>query len=318
MNPLEASYRRLLRAYPVEWREERGEELLAVLMEWAPDHQTRPGVRDALDLIWNGLRTRITSASRAVPQTVMTRMSLLSLAGGAAMSAFCLRYGEVPPPYTPTPHMLITIAPFYSLGTVLYVAWLATVGLLATGVVRNARRATKVLVALTGFVGLTSVASRWNIIAAPPLVLMGFMGLLALSALGAPKVMTGSSRAVLGGLAAIFTGSFFPLYAAFWGAPESGGFYFYRSSSLWIVERCGGFIALALAIGGALASLRRPGWLVAAVLAGVPWLGLALTYWWGPSPDLILPGVLVAAAGGLALLVRDGMRAVRRSRVTLR
>lgn len=318
MNPLEKSYRRLLRAYPAEWREDRGEEMLAVLLECAPDRQTRPTARDALDLVWNGLRTRIASASRAVPETVMTRMSLLSLAGGAAMSAYCLRYGEVPPPYTATPRMLITIAPVYSLGTVLYVAWLVTVGLLATGVVRNARRAAKVLVAITGFVGLTSVASRWNIIAAPPVVLMGFMGLLAVSALGAPKAMTRSASAALGGVAAILIGSFFVFYAAFWGAPESGGFNFYRSSSLWIIERCGAFIALLLAIGGALASLRRPGWLVAASLAGVPWLGLSLTYWWGPSPNLILPGALLAGAGGLSLLVRDGIRATRHPRVTLR
>jgi hypothetical protein len=56
---LEGRYRRLLLAYPRSYRERRGEEIVATLMEDAQPGQTRPGRRAALDLALGGLRERL-------------------------------------------------------------------------------------------------------------------------------------------------------------------------------------------------------------------------------------------------------------------
>jgi hypothetical protein len=43
---LERAYRRLLGWYPLEFRDENGPEILAVLMAGAPDGQRRPGLAE--------------------------------------------------------------------------------------------------------------------------------------------------------------------------------------------------------------------------------------------------------------------------------
>jgi hypothetical protein len=319
MNPLEKSYRRLLHAYPVEWREERGEEMLAVLLEWAPDHQTRPSVREAIDLIWNGLRARFGGGDKSGPRLLAERVSILSLAGGAAVSLMCLVFGEIPRQLSPVYREMITIAPVYSLGTLLYVTWFATVGLLAVGVIRNARRVARVLLGVAALVTLTSIAARWSIIAAPPLTLMAFMAMLAASAFGAPKAMTRGTRRILGivtiAAAAVVTNTSLNLQ---WGW-ISGGFDFYRASlpswlreSMWVVLP-------VLLLSGAVASIRRPGWLHACLLASVPWVCYQLAYVNYPGPDLFLPGAFLAGTGVVALLLKDATRAaVQLRRVPLR
>jgi len=56
---LEGTYRRLLLAYPQSYRERRGEEILATLMDDAAPGQTRPDRRATLDLMLGGLRERL-------------------------------------------------------------------------------------------------------------------------------------------------------------------------------------------------------------------------------------------------------------------
>jgi len=58
MSTLERRYRRLLRVYPAGYRKERGAEMLATLLEAAPDGETWPSLRDARALIMGGLRVR--------------------------------------------------------------------------------------------------------------------------------------------------------------------------------------------------------------------------------------------------------------------
>src|ERR1700677_2609833 len=58
MSALERRYRRLLRAYPAGYREERGAEMLATLLEAAPVGATWPSLRDARALVMGGLRVR--------------------------------------------------------------------------------------------------------------------------------------------------------------------------------------------------------------------------------------------------------------------
>jgi len=56
---LERRYRALLRAYPRGYREHRGEEMLATLMETARPWQTRPDRRDVAEILRGALRERL-------------------------------------------------------------------------------------------------------------------------------------------------------------------------------------------------------------------------------------------------------------------
>jgi hypothetical protein len=53
---LERSYRRLLALYPARYRRVHGDEMLAVLTTAAPDGETRPGLREAADLVGGAVR----------------------------------------------------------------------------------------------------------------------------------------------------------------------------------------------------------------------------------------------------------------------
>lgn len=64
MSGLEARYRRLLRAYPAWYRQDRGEEMLDTLLEAAGTGRSRPSARDTRALILGGLRTRAWQGQR--------------------------------------------------------------------------------------------------------------------------------------------------------------------------------------------------------------------------------------------------------------
>jgi hypothetical protein len=58
MSRLESRARHLLSAYPQPYRSERGEEILATVLEAAPAGRDRPTAREALSLIACGLSVR--------------------------------------------------------------------------------------------------------------------------------------------------------------------------------------------------------------------------------------------------------------------
>ena len=58
MSRLERDYRRLLLAYPREYRRARGDEIVTTLMEGTPPDRVRPPAGDAWDLVRGGLRKR--------------------------------------------------------------------------------------------------------------------------------------------------------------------------------------------------------------------------------------------------------------------
>ncbi|MFC4008610.1 hypothetical protein ACFOY2_15370 [Nonomuraea purpurea] len=68
---LELRYRRLLRAYPKDYRTEHGEELIGTLMEASRPGAHRPSVRETLHLLAGGFtaRVRATRASGVPPWT---------------------------------------------------------------------------------------------------------------------------------------------------------------------------------------------------------------------------------------------------------
>jgi hypothetical protein len=68
MSALEDRYRRLLRWYPADHRRAHEDEMLGVLLSAAAPGQTRPAVRDALDLARGGLGIRLRRAPGALAQ----------------------------------------------------------------------------------------------------------------------------------------------------------------------------------------------------------------------------------------------------------
>jgi hypothetical protein len=78
---LERGYRRLLACYPRRFRDEHGEELLAVLLADASDGQHRPGVLESADLVRNGLGMRLRpDVSRSARQDWSDALAAYSLA----------------------------------------------------------------------------------------------------------------------------------------------------------------------------------------------------------------------------------------------
>jgi hypothetical protein len=296
MNPLETSYRRLLHAYPVEWREERGEEMLAVLLESAPDHQTRPSVADALNLVANGLRTRIASVIGWIPREVMERTGIVSLGSGAALSAYCLLFGEYVVPEARS-QAILNLGPVYSAGSLLYVLWLAATLLVVTGVVLNLRRVATVLLSLTASMAAVHVVNP-DLITMPPLYLLALFAGLSAFAIGAPRAATPPDRVALGLVATALGWGISAMSA---GDPLSGGGGdgFYRGTVPNLADGSW-LIVLAHWLAGAFAARFSRGWLRAAIVASVPWACFSLMPTSSRYPDLVIG--LVGGAGLLAVL----------------
>ncbi|MEV0722008.1 hypothetical protein AB0I37_04415 [Micromonospora purpureochromogenes] len=86
-DPLARRYRRLLCCYPRAYRRERGDELVGLLLDTAPPGRTTPRLREAVDLIRNGMRCRL---GRPASSTVVAWAALAAVVCGlfsAALSA---------------------------------------------------------------------------------------------------------------------------------------------------------------------------------------------------------------------------------------
>jgi hypothetical protein len=80
MSRLERRARRLLRAYPQPYRSERGEEILATVLEAARDGRDWPTAREAWSLVTCGLRVRATRNSQLPFATNLRLAALLAAA----------------------------------------------------------------------------------------------------------------------------------------------------------------------------------------------------------------------------------------------
>ncbi|GAA3846985.1 hypothetical protein GCM10022226_83290 [Sphaerisporangium flaviroseum] len=67
MESYERAARRLMLAYPPRYRQYRGDELLATLNDLAEPGQTRPALRDSLDVIRGGIILRLREHPRLGP-----------------------------------------------------------------------------------------------------------------------------------------------------------------------------------------------------------------------------------------------------------
>ncbi|MGC4806740.1 hypothetical protein [Micromonospora sp. DT233] len=85
---LARSYRRLLLCYPRRYRRARGEEIVATFLDLAPPDRTRPTIREAVNLVRNGLRCRL---GRPNSRTVVLWATLTTVVWGLFTGAFATR-----------------------------------------------------------------------------------------------------------------------------------------------------------------------------------------------------------------------------------
>jgi hypothetical protein len=79
--PLERRYRRLLRSYPLAYRQERAEEMISTLLELARPGQRRPTFREAAALALGGLRTRAVLVLLADGAAILVAQSIRVIVG---------------------------------------------------------------------------------------------------------------------------------------------------------------------------------------------------------------------------------------------
>lgn len=77
MSPLERRCRLLMRAYPAGYRRERGDEIIATLLEATPEGRRRPLARDMRALIMGGLRARA-AQHRGLTTAVNLRLAVMA------------------------------------------------------------------------------------------------------------------------------------------------------------------------------------------------------------------------------------------------
>jgi hypothetical protein len=85
---LERRARALLRAYPAEYRRERGEEIIGTLLEAAPPGRSFPSARDAWSLVNGGRRARAARNRRLSARENLRLAMLLGMAVFAARSFY--------------------------------------------------------------------------------------------------------------------------------------------------------------------------------------------------------------------------------------
>jgi hypothetical protein len=269
-------YRRLLVAYPPSYRVQRGDELVATLLDVAEPGRRMPRFGDAVDLVASGLRRRFGTATIAGFDAGLGIAApvALALAGGIALFAW---WRVEPVSSTVDMGAPALLGEFRTLGPIAYLAWLGAVAgwAVAPLVARRALVAFAVAVTLA-----VPVVSPFTPVDRPPLwVLMALsaFGVLALAGTAeATRPLTVDERLVVpgGALAVALCAS---LVSRAWPPSGAGPTYYYQPT----VARVGAVVGVVVAVIAAVAVVRmirrRPvqEWLWATVLIGLPagWLG---------------------------------------------
>ena len=115
---LERGYRRLLTFYPGWHRHVHGEEMIGVLLAAAPGDRRRPGLAEAVNIIWAGLTIRFRPRSAALPTGAWPdALAVFSVAAPVALTCQVLAWaGES---RLTNPVGLAAAVAFYGLGLAL-------------------------------------------------------------------------------------------------------------------------------------------------------------------------------------------------------
>lgn len=191
MTRLERTYRLLLLAYPRGYREQRGEELVATLMDASAPGRQWPGVADAADLVAHGLQARAGARAFTGRGQVLAAAGPIGLGLAAGLSTILLLFGELKTPglWRPgVPNGLFGFGPFETTGVVVYAGCLLAVSACICGWARASRA-----------IALCTVGVCWVMLEAPRGLGRAHASPVILACLGlclVPAVLAVPSRSV--------------------------------------------------------------------------------------------------------------------------
>jgi hypothetical protein len=273
VDALERRYRRLLLAYPAEYRRERGDEIVGILLDDAPPGRTRPDWREAVDLVLGGLRRR--AGLDVVPGLAAGARTAApyALALAAGLSGFLLLSFEGVPRLPVFEVILRPLRPANSwptVGIVSYLCWLYALGAYSFGRPTAARTALGLATVASATVPLLAAAIGLD---RPPLWTVGTLTAFGLIALVGYRPPPPRERAATAACAAAAAVGATALLAARMPSRQPGWHGYYQPA----ITISGLLVAAALAVVLLRAVRARPAtpWLWAALLIGLPgaWLG---------------------------------------------
>jgi len=273
LSTVERRCRRLLLAYPAGYRTERGDEIVATMLDAAPAGRG-PGLADQLDVVASGLRQRLGTARVPGLHAGLVRAAPVALALAAGISVFAWWRIE-PVSLGAVMGGAALFGRFRTLAPIAYAAWILAV--LGWAVLRPVLGRLLIAAALAVTLGLPLLAPLTYVDRPPLWVVMALtaFGVLALAGtspgVGAVPPTTDERLTVATGAAAVAIGA--STVVLVW-PPAAGQFGYYYQPTL---ARAGLVVTAAVA-ALALLALRRRGrgdWLWATALLGLPagWMG---------------------------------------------
>lgn len=125
MNRDEKTIARLIKVYPKSYRNERGGEIVATLLEATSQSGAQLGMLDVLDLIIHGMEVRLGITSERFAGRVLDAAAMPGLIVAAGLSAFLLG-NALWLPHSNLPQPLRT-GVFHTFGPVIYAIWISGV-----------------------------------------------------------------------------------------------------------------------------------------------------------------------------------------------
>ncbi|BCJ61030.1 hypothetical protein Jiend_44520 [Micromonospora endophytica] len=266
MTELERRYRRLLWAYPADYRRERGDEIVGTYLDLADPQRRRPSPAEAADLVRGGLRQRLRAAGANDLVPGVRLGALLALTTAAFLAAFWV-FAErhLPPAEWGVP----VFGPFVSVGIVAWCGWLLAALVAAVAPGRPTRAAITVALLVTAALPAISVVAgvpRPPLLVLVPQVALGVLALAIGDHLPAPARTLPVAAAVAGGGLSYAMG-----FDALWGAYRGGGEELLPPTGTVLLT-----VALLLAVGLGMRRDASGGWAVVALLTPVGLLNVHL------------------------------------------
>lgn len=115
--------RTFCRVYPRRYRQQRGHEILATLLDAADNEEGRARRAEVASVVAHGMRMRLGLAPDQLFGRIAQLAALPSLVMAGGYAALLLAFGEVLPVVTRSP-IALRFGPFWTIGPVVYVTWI--------------------------------------------------------------------------------------------------------------------------------------------------------------------------------------------------
>jgi hypothetical protein len=123
---LSRRYRRLLHAYPADYRDSRGEEIIGLLLDAARPGRRWPTPAEAADLLFGGLRRRMGWSPFGAVSAGLSAAGVVALALAAGLSLFWLTGYELAGETGWYQDGVTPLGPFATSAPIMYAAWVLT------------------------------------------------------------------------------------------------------------------------------------------------------------------------------------------------